>query len=143
MEIQIRPATPEDRTYVERCMVFCDGTFTDGLSPERPLKEVLDLITSDKAVIYVAEKNGGLIGFAGAYQFAQFDATGLGSYVEVPMRRFGVASALRARVEEDLKAKGVKRMFGLIAQYNEKGMNNALTNGYRPVAVMVRKDLIK
>ena len=141
MEIQIRPAAPEDRTYVERCMVFCDGTFADGLSPERPLKEVLDLIQSEKSVIFVAEKNGGLIGFAGAYQFSAHDATGLGSYVEVPMRRFGIASALRAKVEAELKTRGVERMFGLIAQYNEKGMNNALTNGYRPVAVMVRKDL--
>ena len=69
MEIQIRPATHDDRPYVERCMVFCDSTFGNGLSPDRPLKGVLELIDSPNAVVFIAERNGSAIGFAGGYKY--------------------------------------------------------------------------
>ena len=57
------------------------------------------------------------------------------------MRGNNIGKHLREHVESALKHMGVKRMFGLIAQYNEKGMGSALKTGYRPVETMVRKDL--
>ena len=139
--IEIRSATPEDRPVLERWIVFVDSTFGNGLSPERPLAEVVKMISDEKAIVRIAVKNGAPIGYAGAYLYNASDATGLGTFVEPGMRRHGLSKALRESVEAELKAKGCKRVFGLISQYNEKGMTSAFSTGYRPVAPMVRKDL--
>lgn len=117
---------------------------------EKAIKKGFELLMSRPELycIYLAEKDGVIVGMCQAQSMVSVDEGGEVAYIEnvivsKNLRSSGLGTLLMSAVEECCKARGYGRVFLLVLGKNHKGINFYERNGWkRDTHVFMEKEFV-
>ena len=148
MEIEIRDVTVEDAEEIlailnpiiaARCYTAMDSPFT--VEVEREFIRTLPASGIFLAAVDIASNR--IVGFQNVSPFASFthafDHVGvIGTYVDLELRRQGIATRLFAATYDAARRKGYEKFFTYVRADNEAGLQTYLSHGFRIVGTAAR-----
>ncbi|MFB1081901.1 N-acetyltransferase family protein [Jeotgalibacillus sp. JSM ZJ347] len=130
--MNIRKATLKDAAGIAKVQVDTWKTTYRGMVPDDYLnhmsyerrEEMWSKIIGDGQVVYVAENNGEIVGFANggeerSNKYSGYDGELFAIYILESYQRQGLGKKLMAPVVEDLKAKGLSSMIVCVLEKND------------------------
>jgi len=158
-KVRVRPYAPRDRTDViaaeadlqEYERKLHDTRIPGDEAAEPTFRLLESLINANDGEIFVAEDNGGFLGYAAGFVLrdenpAETEDSNICGYINdvyvVPHRRGrGVASLLLQAVEDFLRAKGMVRLRINTLVANDSAKRAYGKQGFEPYEVMMEKRL--
>lgn len=149
MQLSIRKATPEDAEAVVGILnpIIEAGTFTAFDTPfsvEDERDYIAHLPERGIFLVAVREPQGTLAGFQSLEPFASythaFDHVGiLGTYVDLELRRRGIAGALFDAMFEAARDRGYEKLFTFIRADNPAALKTYTSRGFQIVGIAERQ----
>ncbi|KIL43446.1 GNAT family acetyltransferase [Jeotgalibacillus alimentarius] len=130
--MNIRKATPQDAAGIAKVQVDTWKTTYRGMVPDDYLaqmtysrrEEMWEKIIEDGQVVYVAEDNGEVVGFANggeerSNKYSGYDGELFAIYILESYQRQGLGRKLIAPLVEDMKGKGLTSMIVCVLEKND------------------------
>ncbi|MBM7579122.1 GNAT family N-acetyltransferase [Jeotgalibacillus terrae] len=130
--MNIRKATPQDAAGIAKVQVDTWRTTYRGMVPDDYLdqmtysrrEEVWGKIIEDGQIVYVAEDNGEVVGFANggeerSNKYSGYDGELFAIYILESYQRQGLGRKLIAPLVEDMKVKGLTSMIVCVLEKND------------------------
>lgn len=153
MDLLVRSVRPEDAEGIVSILnpIILDGRFTALDTPftvEAEAEFIAGFPRRGVFLVAVQQSSGKIVGFQSMEPFADythaFDHVGvLGTYVDLSLRRQGIATRLFEATFAEARQKGYEKIFTFVRADNQAALQTYLGQGFRIVGTAQRQAKIK